>query len=74
MPSQLKFNVFGQLMLAELWSDGWLLFVLGADGKRSRANIVIPDFVQEHEIEQYLDDIYHEMATPERPSVMRLPT
>jgi hypothetical protein len=52
--SQLKFNVFGKLMLAELSSEGWQLFALGADGKRSRANIVIPNFVQQHEIGQYL--------------------
>ena len=74
MPSPLKFDVFGKIMVAELASDGWQLFVLGADGKRSRSDIVVPDFIQEHELAQFLDDIFHEMATRERPSVFAIPS
>jgi hypothetical protein len=33
---------------------------------------VIPDFVQEHELAQFLDDMFHEMATRERPCVIRV--
>jgi hypothetical protein len=73
VPGSPKFNVFGTIMVVESTGDGWRLFVLGADGKRSRADIVIPDFVQEHEIAQYLDDMFHEMATRDRPCVTRIP-
>jgi hypothetical protein len=33
---------------------------------------VIPDFVQECELVQFLDDMFHEMATRERPCVLRV--
>ena len=73
MPSRLKFNVFGKIMVAESSNAGWQLFVLGADGKRSRADVVVPDFIGENELEQFLDDLFHELATRERPSVTRIP-
>lgn len=72
MPSPLKFDVFGKLMIAEPTASGWQLFTSGPEGKRSRVEIVIPDFVQEHELAQFLDDIFHEMATRERPCVTRV--
>jgi len=72
VPASLRFNVFGKIMLAERSGEGWQLLVLGADGKRSLAGIVIPDFIQEHEVGQYLDDIFHEMATLDRPNVIQL--
>lgn len=70
--SMLKFDVFGQIMIAERASGGWRLFVLGNEGKRSPAGVVVPDFVEEHELTQYLDDLFHESATRERPRVVRL--
>ena len=73
VPSRLKFDVFGKTMVAESSDDGWQLFVLGADGKRSRSEVVVPDFIREDELEQFLDDLFHEMATRERPSVRRIP-
>ena len=65
----LTFDVFGRMMAVEPAPDGWRLFVLGTDGKRSSANVVIPAFVEEAELAQYLDDVYHEAATPSHPSV-----
>ena len=72
MPTPLWFNVFGKTMLAERLGEGWQLWVLGVEGKRSLAGVVIPDFVQEHEVKQYLDDVFHEMATLDRPNVIQL--
>ena len=72
MPTRLKFNVFGKIMLAERSVEGWQLYVLGTDGTRSPAGVVIPAFVHEHEVAQYLDDIFHEMSTPQRPCVVQL--
>ena len=72
MPKQPRFNVFGRIMLAELSPDGWQLFTVGNDGKRAPAGIVIPAVVEEHELGQYLDDIYHEMATPKHPVVIAI--
>jgi hypothetical protein len=70
-----KFDVFGRIMIAEPTGDGWRLYVLGADGKRcAAAEIVVPSFVVEHELAQYLDDMFHEAATPEHPSVTPIST
>lgn len=71
MPDRLKFDVFGRIMVAEFSGDGWRLLVAGSDGKLAPADVVVPDFIQEHELEQYLDDVFHEMATHERPRVTR---
>jgi len=68
----LKFDVFGQIMVAEALADGWRLFVLGADGKRSPASVPIPDFISEREVLQYLDDMFHELATLDRPCVRQI--
>ena len=73
MPRRLKFNVFGEIMVAEPVNGEWRLFILGNDGKRRRCDVVIPAFVKEDELAQYLDDIFHERATRERPSVVPLP-
>ena len=72
MPTRHKFDVFGKIMIVEPSANGWELFVLGHDGKRSLADVVIPDFVQEYELAQYLDDLFHEMATPANPCVRPL--
>jgi len=72
MARPLKFDVFGKLMSAERTDAGWRLFVLGADGKRSPADVVVPAFVTESELAQYLDDIFHESASLDRPCVKRI--
>ncbi len=72
MATRIVFDVFGRAMMVERSTHGWKLFDLGADGKRSPAEVPIPDFVAEEEIEQYLDDIYHEAATPRHTSVRRI--
>lgn len=74
MPPPIKIDVFGCLMLAERTASGWLSFDFGSDGKRSLATaIVIPDFVSNRELDQYLADIFHESATRKHPAVRRLP-
>ena len=74
MPAGMNFDVFDRIMVAERSIEGWRLFAASADGKLARADIVIPDFILEHELEQYLDDMFHELATRERPRVTRCPT
>jgi len=49
MPSRLTFDVFGKIMQVESSASGWQLFVLGNEGKRLRSDMVIPDFIREHE-------------------------
>jgi hypothetical protein len=40
--------------------------------KRARIDVEIPAFIAEDELLQYLDDIYHELATPTNPCVRRV--
>ena len=73
MPASVKLDVFGKRMLIE-WAEGaWRTYLLGPDGKRSLVNISIPNAISESELVQYFDDIYHEVATPQSPAVLRLP-
>ena len=69
---ELKFNVFGRLMAVAATDQGWALFFLGSEGKRRRAEIEIPDFVQESELSQYLADVFHEAATPGNGDVIEI--
>jgi hypothetical protein len=72
MPQSVKLDVFGKRMLVERHDGTWRTYLLGVDGKRSLVNIPIPDSMPEAELVQYFDDIYHEVATPQRPAVVRL--
>lgn len=68
-----RFNVFGRLFLVRREGDRWQAYALGADGKRAPAGFVVPDFIEEAELAQYLFDLFHESATPGNGDVRRLP-
>lgn len=55
-------------------ADSWQIFrVNESQAKSSRIwEIVIPDFIEEHEIAGWLDDMYHESATENHPTVLRI--
>ena len=68
-----KIKVYGVLVIVEKTDSGWAVFYPGADGRRRFAeDIVIPDFIEESELENYLSDLYHEWASEKHPSVYRL--
>jgi hypothetical protein len=71
MPS-LRFNVFGRIYAIERQAGLWQAWAIGAEGKRRPAGFVVPDFLQEDEIEQFLFDLFHEHATPTNGDVRRL--
>ena len=68
-----RFNVFGRVYLIRREGGLWQPFALGSDGKRSPAGFVIPDFIEDGELEQYLFDLFHESASPGNGDVRRLP-
>ncbi|MCC2673508.1 MAG: hypothetical protein K0R58_455 [Ramlibacter sp.] len=68
----LRFNVFGRIVAVERKGSVWQAYSVGADGKRSPAAFVIPDFIEEPEMEQYLFDLFHESATPGNGDVKRI--
>ena len=69
----IKLDVFGRHMGVERSeSGGWQVYHFG-EGRRRRANdVTIPKHLAEAEIERYLADLFHELASPEHPNVIRL--
>ncbi len=69
---ELRFRVYGQSIAVVRQGEVWAAFQLGADGKRRPADFVIPDFVTEDELCEYLADLFHEAATPTNGGVQRI--
>lgn len=67
-----RYNVFGRIFLIRREGGLWQAYAVGADGKRERAGFVVPDFIEEAEMAQYLFDLFHESATPGNGDVRRL--
>jgi hypothetical protein len=68
----LRFNVFGRIFELRREANVWRSFAVGADGTRGPAGFEVPSFIEESELEQYLFDLFHEMATPTNGDVRRL--
>lgn len=62
-----RFQVYGSRLAVVRVGCGWQVFVLGPEGKRRPADLVVPDFIEAHELCQYLADILHESASPSHP-------
>jgi hypothetical protein len=70
----LCFDVYGQRVGVMRAGSGWAAVFVGDGGKsREAPGVVIPPWVGESELEQFLADLLHEGATAERPDVVRLP-
>ena len=67
-----RFNVFGRIYLIQREGDLWQAYQVGPDGKRAAAGFVVPDFIADDELEQYLFDLFHESATPANGDVRRI--
>ncbi|WP_198425275.1 DUF7661 family protein [Pseudomonas lutea] len=74
MMGMMVFQIFGRMMGVKKIDGDWQVFRLDeSQGKHSRLwEIVIPDFVDEQGIAIWLDDMYHESATAEYPTVVRI--
>jgi hypothetical protein len=68
----MRFNVFGKLIGVERTPTGWATLFLGDDGKRRPGDFIVPDFIAEDEVAEYLRDLFHESASPHNPDVKRL--
>ena len=70
--AQYRFNVFGQLVVITGAPGNWAAFLLGTDGKRRRADFIVPGCLAEDELCRYLSDLFHELASSTQHSVTRL--
>ena len=68
--SLLRFNVFGRILAVRRDGESWRAYTVGMDGRLGDADIVIPDFIAENELEQYLADIFS--ARPGMDDVRRI--
>lgn len=68
----LKFNIFGTLIAVTGSAGAWRTFYPGADGKRRPADFIVPDDIEEHELCEYLADLFHEEATPRNNTATQL--
>jgi hypothetical protein len=69
---QHRFNVFGQLVVIKGSPGHWAAYLLGTDGKRRKADFIVPASLAEDQLCQYLSDLFHESATSTQPSVTRI--
>ena len=70
----ISLEVYGRRVMAERTATGWQIFYTSADGKRRRADdILVPDFVTESELVDFIADVCHEWATEKYPGVKRIP-
>jgi hypothetical protein len=69
---EIHFNVFGRLVALVGTSGNWSAFLLGSDGKRRPAGFIVPNFLAEEELGQYLADLFHESTTPSNNEVFQI--
>ena len=68
------FNVYGRHVIVEGAQGNWAAYLESSDGKRVRADFIVPNFLADDELCQYLADLFHESATPTNGDVVPLPT
>lgn len=66
------FNVFGRMLQIERFQNEWRAYHPSNDGKRRPSSLVIPEFIKEEELIQYLTDIFHENASALHPEVLKV--
>ncbi|WP_338766415.1 hypothetical protein [Massilia sp. METH4] len=69
---EFRFKVFGKLVAVTGRPGARQVFYLGPEGKRRPADFVVPAYVADDELAEYLGDLFHEEATPRYNSVERL--
>ena len=73
MRKTIRFDVFGNHMMVERRDNRWLLLNESGTGINSPVpGIEIPPDLEEEELAQFLDDIFHEQASVENPAVVRI--
>ena len=67
------FDVFGKRIQAMRTHRGWELFEIGNEGKQRRfGGSIVPPALPEDQLLSFLDDLFHQYATPIRSRVRRI--
>ncbi|MEJ2283413.1 MAG: hypothetical protein P8X85_07455 [Desulfobacterales bacterium] len=73
MTNSITMDVFGRRIRAARSDRGWQMYYLSSDGKRRPADdIMVPAFVTESEIVNFMADLCHEWTTEKYPDVRRI--
>ena len=65
----MKLDAYGKRLEIRRENEKWLIYELG-EGKKKRSNdIYIPSEYSEAEVISYLEDLFHERATPANPNI-----
>lgn len=65
----MRLNAYGKLLEIIRENETWVIYEIG-EGKKSRSNdIYIPSEFNEMQVVRFLEDMLHERATPEDPSI-----
>ena len=65
-----RFDVYGRMVWVAREGDAWSCYYPGQEGKRRRAtDLHIPADIAEDQLAQYLGDLCHEWAGPDRRTV-----
>lgn len=63
----MKFDIYGKFeLLIQREGNQWIAYRTGNGLRRKEDNLAIPSSLSESEILTFLDDIYHEWATPDK--------
>lgn len=66
----MKLVMYGRKIEIVTGQNCWIVYYLGNEGKKRDAHdIFIPAGIQQEEIVQYLEDMFHEWATPANPDI-----
>jgi hypothetical protein len=69
----MKFNVYGRKIEIVRDDGKWVVFILGSGGKKRTAqDIFIPSNIAEDDLDTYLEDLLHELATPDNDEIFRI--
>ena len=65
----MRLNAYGKLLEIKREHETWVIYELG-EGKKSRSNdICIPSEYNEEQVVRFMEDLLHERATPDNPSI-----
>lgn len=61
----MRFNIFGRFQLdVEREGEAWVAYRVAGEGRRPEREIGIPSHLEGGEVEEFLADIFHELAEP----------
>jgi hypothetical protein len=65
----MKLDAYGKRLEVNKENNQWIIYELGEGKKTQSKDIYIPESYSQDQVIQFLEDLLHERATPEFPSI-----